>query len=287
VAQDGCAGQVLEPRETCVVSLVFRPAAGGEFAGSLHVASDQGPLDLPVVGAAPSLSSLRSAQLPRPAFTPTGAGDGVGYPQRSMLTLTNPLSAGVSIAHASLSGSDAQRFRIPSDGCAHATLRPGRSCRLTLMFTPTRAGAAQAELTIQGAGMPLTAALRPRAFPLPAVTRLMPTGSVGCAIPAGDPIAAATSQRSTVHWTLSRAPATARRGCGGTTAVGGAPVATGQTVTGRRRIRVAGTPGYRAQWRLGGPAARLRGRYVLTVWASDAHGTGPSRSVTVTIRTLG
>jgi hypothetical protein len=285
ISQDGCSGQVLEPREGCVVSLVFRPAAGGEFLGSLQLASDQGPLDVPVVGAAPSVSALRSSQLPRPAFTPAGDGDGVGYPQRSVLTLTNPLSAGVSIAHASLSGADAGRFRIPSDGCAHATLGPGRSCRLTVLFTPTRAGVAQAQLTIQGAGMPLTAALRPRAFPLPAVTRLAPAGSVGCTIPAGDPIAAATSQRATVRWTLTRAPARDRRGCGRTTAPGGAPVAAGRTVTGRRRSRVAGAPGYRAQWRLGGPAAPRPGRYVLTVWASDEHGAGPSRSVTVTIRT--
>jgi hypothetical protein len=153
-----------------------------------------------------------------------------------------------------------------------------------VLFTPTRAGLARGQLTVRGAGMPLTVALRPRAFPLPAITRLVPAGSTGCTIPAGDPIAAATSQRATVHWTLTRAPANERRGCGRTTAPGGAPVAAGRVVTSRRRGLVAGTPGYRAQWRLGGPAASRPGRYVLTASATDEHGAGPSRSMTVTIR---
>ncbi len=55
-------------------------------------------------------------------------------------------------------------------------------------------------------------------------------------------------------------------------------------MTARRRGRVAGTRGYRAQWHLGGSAAPGPGRYVLTVWATDEHGAGPPRSITVTIR---
>ena len=175
VLQNGCAGQVLEPHETCVVSVLFRPAAGGEAVGALELASDQGPLDVPVSAAAPSLSALRSLGLPA-KFTPMGAGDGVGYPQRWALVLTNPLSAGVLITRASLSGPDARRFRIPSDRCAHATLGPRHSCRLTVLFTPTSAGSARAQLTLQGTGMPLTAALRPIVFPSPRSSGSCPAG---------------------------------------------------------------------------------------------------------------
>ena len=284
VAQNGCAGEVLEPRETCVVSLLFRPTVGGDAVGSLQLASDQGTLDVPVAAAALSVSALRSPQLPRPPFVPTKAGNGVGYPQRAVVTLTNPLSAGVPIARASLSGPDARRFRIRSDGCAHATLRPLRSCRLIVLFTPTRPGVAQAELTLRGAGIPLTAALRPMAFPLPTVLRLIPVATGGCAIPTGDPIAAVTSQRATVRWTLTPAPARGRRGCGRTAALGGAPVAAGSAVTGSRPGRVDGTPGYWARWRLANSSAPRPGRYVLTVSATNGHGAGPERSVMVTIQ---
>ena len=286
VGQNGCAGQVLEPREACVVSVLFRPGAGGEAVGALELASDQGPLDVPVRAAAPSLSVLRSPELPA-EFTPAGAGDGVGYPQHWILVLTNPLSAGVSIARASLSGPDAPRFRIRSDRCAHVTLRPGRSCGLTVLFTPTRAGVARAQLTLWGAGVPLTAPLRPVAFPLPTITRLVPAGIGGCVISAGDPIMAATSQPATVRWTLTRAPASVRRRCGRTSAPAGAVVAAGRVKTARRRGRVAGTRGYRAQWHLGGaggPGWPGPGRYVLTVSATNEHGAGPSRSMTVAIR---
>jgi hypothetical protein len=287
VEQNGCAGQVLEPRETCVVSLRFRPAAGGEAVGALELASDQGPLDVPVSAAAPSLSVLRSPELPA-RFTPAGAGDGVGYPQHWILVLTNPLSAGVSIARASLSGPDASRFRIRSDRCAHATLGPRRSCRLTVLFIPTRSGVARAQLTLRGAGLPLTTPLRPVAFSLPTVTRLVPAGTGGCVISAEDPVTAATSQRATVRWTLTRAPASVRRRCGRTSApagavLPGAVVAAGQVMTARRRGRIAGTPGYRAQWHLGGSSTPGPGRYVLTVSATNEHGAGPSRSITVTI----
>ena len=250
VAQNGCAGQILEPHETCVVAVRFRPAAGGEAVGALELASDQGPLDVPVSATAPSLSALSSPELPA-KFTPIKAGDGIGYPQRWIPVLTNPLSAAVTIGSASLSGPGARRFRIRSDSCAHATLRPQRSCRLTVLFTPTRAGIAQAQLTLRGTGVPLTAALRPVAFPLPTVTRLVPAGTGGCAISAGDPIVAATSQPAIVLWTLARAPASERRGCGPAAAPGGARVAAGGAMTGHRRGRVAGAPGYRAQWRLG------------------------------------
>jgi hypothetical protein len=283
VDRNGCAGQVLEPHQTCVVSVLFRPDAGGEAVGALELTSDQGPLDVPVSGAAPSLSSLRSLELPA-KFMPTGAGDGVGYPQRWVLVLTNPLSAGAFIARASLSGPDARRFRIPTDNCAHATLGPRRSCRLTVLFTPTRAGVARGQLTLRGAGVPLTAALRPVAFPLPTVTRLLPAGTGGCTISAEDPISAATSQASSVHWTLTRAPTSERRGCGRATAPGGAAVTEGYVVTGRRPVHVAGTLGYRAQWRLGARTAPLPGRYVLTVSATDEHGAGPLRSMRLTIR---
>jgi hypothetical protein len=185
VASNGCSGMVLEPHEACSVSVRFAPAAGGDAAGHLALSSDDGVLDVPLIATAPSLSGLLSPELPYPEFVPTGAADGVGYPQRWRLMLINPFRADVSIARTMLSGADARRFEITSNRCAHSTLRAHGGCRLTVMFVPTHPGTTRAQLTLQGTGAPLTAQLRPVAFALPAVMRLTAAAGHGCAAAAG------------------------------------------------------------------------------------------------------
>jgi hypothetical protein len=283
VASNGCAGMVLEPRETCQVTVRFTPVAGGDAAGALQLATDDGSLVVGLIATAPSLSGLLSPELPYPQFLATGAGDGVGYPQRWRLMLTNPFRAEVSIGQAMLSGADAGRFRITSDRCAHTTLRPHGGCRLTVMFTPTRPGTARGQLTLLGTGSPLTAQLRPVAFALPAVTRLTTeAGHGGCtvAVPAGAVVQAVITQPATIRWTLARArgsgPAVCRR-----PPVPGATTATGSLRTSRRRA----LGGYAARWHLStGPLPFPAGDYVLTVSAGDAHGEGPARSLGLVVR---
>ncbi len=292
VASNGCAGMVLEPRETCRVTMSFTPTAGGEAAGALQLATDDGILTVHLIADSPSLSGLLSPELPYPQFLATGAGDGVGYPQRWRLVLTNPFPAGVSIGPAILSGADAERFRITSDRCAHATLRPHGGCRLTVMFTPTRPGTAQGQLTLSGTGSPLTAQLRPVAFALPAVTRLATEdGHGGCtvavhavhavhAVPNGAVVQAVITQPATVRWTLARArgssPGLCRR-----PPVPGATTATGSLRTSRRRA----LGGYQARWHLStGTLPLAAGDYVLTVSAGDEHGEGPARSLGLVVR---
>ncbi len=282
VASNRCAGMVLEPRETCAVSVAFAPTAGGDAAGQLQLSTNDGILGVPLIATAPSLSGLLSPELPYPQFVATGAGDGTGYPQRWRLMLTNPFRAKVSIGRAILSGADARRFHITSDRCAHVTLRPHGGCRLTIMFMPTRPGTARGQLTLQGTGSALTAQLRPVAFALPDVTRLA-AGSAhrGCAvtIPAGAVVRAVVTQPATIRWTLARArgsdPALCRR-----------PPAAGQTMaTGSvRSSRRHALGGYPAQWHLSGGALPLpAGAYVLTVSAGDEHGEGPTRSLRLVV----
>ena len=213
VASNSCAGMVLEPRETCSVAARFAPAVSGNPAGALELSTDDGPLDVPLVATAPSLSGLLSADLLHPRFAPTGAGNGVGYPQRWRLRLANPFRAAVSIARVSLAGADARRFRVTSDGCAHATLRPHGGCRLVVVVTPARPGTARAQLELSGTGLPLTAQLRPVAFALPTVTALSAGTRHGCVARPGAPVSARVSQPATVRWTLARSPVTRRGAC--------------------------------------------------------------------------
>jgi hypothetical protein len=274
VASNGCAGMVLEPRETCSVSVRFALASVGEAAGELQLSSDDGILDVPLSAVAPSLSGLHSRQLAHPQFVPTGAGDGVGYRQRWELTLTNPLRAGVSIARATLSGADAQRFRIASDHCAPGTLRAHGGCQLQVMFTPTRPGTARAQLTLQGTGSPLTAQLRPVAFALPVVTRLTAAGRHRCAATPGALVSATVSQAATVHWTLTRAAGAGHGACPRAGPPTGRVIASGAVRTGGHGTART------ARWSLPRASAGLTpGAYMLTVSAVNGHGAGPLRAM--------
>jgi hypothetical protein len=276
VASDGCAGMVLEPRETCSISVSFAPVVGGDAAGDLELPTDNGMLDVPLIATAPSLSGLRSAELPYPEFVPTGAGDGVGYPQRWRLALTNPFRAAVSIDRTLLSGADARRFRVASNHCAHATLRPHGGCRLTVMFTPTRPGTAHGELSLEGTGSPLTAHLRPVAFALPAMTGLTASARHGCAVTLRATVSATVSQSATVHWTLRRVAAAGGAACPRAGAPARRVVAAGTVRTGRH------ARAHTARWSLPrGPVAPGAGRDVLTVFAVNEHGLGPSRTMAV------
>jgi hypothetical protein len=273
VAGNACAGMVLEPRETCSVSVQFTPSAGGDDAADLALSTDAGPLHVALIASAPSLSGLVSPELPYPQFISTGDGNGVGYPQRWRLVLTNPFPARVSIGRTVLSGADVRRFRISSNRCARTTLRPHGLCRLTIMFTPTRPGTARAQLTLQGTGSPLTARLRPVAFALPALMRLTVLGRQGCVTAPSARVSVIASQAATVHWTLTRAAAPRGRACPRAGAPRGPVVASGAARTAHRRT------GDAARWSLPGATRLTPGAYVLTVSASNDHGTGPSRAM--------
>jgi hypothetical protein len=278
VAGDGCVGMVLEPRETCSVAVSFAPVVGGDAAGTLQLPTDDGMLDVALIASAPSLSDLRSAQLAYPEFIPTGAGDGVGYPQRWHLDLTNPFRAPVSIGRTMLSGADARRFRVTSNHCARATLRAHGGCRLSVMFMPTHPGAARGLLTLQGTGSPLTARLRPVAFALPAVTRLTTSPRHGCAVTLGSRMSATVSQAATVHWTLRRAAAGSHAACPRRGASAARVVASGAARAGRH------SGPHVARWSL--PARAIAtgpARYVLTVFAVNDHGTGRARAMALRV----
>jgi hypothetical protein len=149
-----------------------------------------------------------------------------------------------------------------------------------VLFTPSRAGIARAQLALEGVGTPLLVALRPVAQPLPTVLRIATATGAGCTVPAGALVTAAAAQPGTVHWRVTRAPAGARTGCGRRQVASGAALAAGTLRTGRRMQRLDGVRGYTARWCLG---ALRAGRYLLTVTIANRHGTGPARSAVVTV----
>jgi hypothetical protein len=162
VRHDGCSAEILEPDQACSITLSFRPQRGGNVTAQVQIPSDNGTLDIAVQSVAPSVSSLTSRQLLRPTFTPTGDVDRVGRIKRLVLGLSNPLTAPVQVAKATLSGRNPHEFSIHSNECAHVQLAPSASCGMSLLFTPLRRGTARAVLVLHGDGRPLLIELRAR-----------------------------------------------------------------------------------------------------------------------------
>ena len=289
VQSDGCSGEILEPDHPCTVALRFAPVAGGAVRTTLLVPSDAGTLSVPVTAVAPSVSSLSSPQLMRPAFRTTDGADGVGHTQRLVLTLSNPLSTSVRLTDAALSGANARQFAIRPNDCARVQLAPGGKCLVYVLFEPRRAGGASATLTLRGDGDPLMVALRASAFALPSVTRLTATGPSLCFAPgSSNRVLIATDQAATVRWQLVALPHAALGRCPGSVAgFDGAGHTSAAGRVGSRAQRGHGAATQRFDATVAVPAGGRRGLrpgvYRLTATASDVHGSGGSRSVLVTV----
>ena len=290
---DSCANRILEPDQTCSTALQFTPVAGGPVTATLQLTSDNGPLTVTVAAVAPSASSLTSPQLDTPAFTPTGAADGVGHTQQLVLELTNPLSAPVDVPTSTLSGVDARRFLIQSDQCASAEVAPGATCRLSVLFTPTRAGTAQATLTLSGDGTPLSVTLRATAFAPPAVTLLTSTDRSPCFARASrNRVLALTNEPASLKWNVSRQHHALDSRCSGGIGAAGSPAtagrssASGSTSTVGNWSVAGSERDYVARFALplrAGRRALRPGAYRLTITATNAHGTGKLKTLWITV----
>ncbi len=275
VQSDGCSNQILEPNETCTLALRYAPVAGGAVSATLGIPSNNGTADVAVAAVAPSVSSLSAT---RSAFKPVAGGDGIGYRQRLVLTLSNRLSSAVKISHSTLTGADPRRFATVDDRCTHADLAPGASCTLSVIFTPGWVGDAGAVLTLSGDGKPLLTTLRAKAYALPAVTSIVAPGCVGPGSRGG--IQVLTSQRSSLSWHVTFEHSISGPRCPAT-ATGSRSSATGHTTTGRRprpKHYVA-----RISLPLAGHRGLRPGAYLLTVTPTNLHGAGRSRTTLLTV----
>jgi hypothetical protein len=289
VQSDGCSGQILEPDHPCTVALRFAPVAGGAVTTTLLIPSDAGTVSVPVTAVSPSVSSLSSPQLLRPAFRTTDGADGVGHTQRLVLTLTNPLSTPVRVTDAALSGVNARQFAIRPNDCARVQLAPGGRCLVYVLFEPTHAGADSATLTLHGDGNPLQVGVHATAFALPSVTRVTATGSSLCFAPGShNRVLLATDQPATIRWRLVAQRHGASRRCRGS--VAGSTGSGRSSAVGRARSRAqrgsaSGKRRFDATVALpvGGRRGLRPGTYRLTATASDAHGAGRSRSALLTV----
>jgi hypothetical protein len=293
VSYDSCSSQILEPDQTCTLVVKFTPMAGGAIRAALVMASDNGPMAVPLTAVAPSVSSLISPQLVDPVFTPTGAADGVGHTQQLALYLTNPLSTPVHVANARLSGPEARRFAISSDHCVNVVLAAAGGCRVSVLFTPTRAGIAHVLLGLRGDGAPLSVALSATAFALPDVALVRSANHRPCfARSSRSGVVVLADQPTTVSWSMLRVhrgvdgDCRARTGGAGPPRAAGRSSASGHTSTGDHSSFHDGDVAYVARIALPVDAGRRGlgpGAYRLTITATNPHGTGRPETMQLTI----
>jgi hypothetical protein len=143
-------GNSLAANSTCAFSVTFSPTATGARSGTLTV-GDQfrtQTVQLNGTGIAPPGVSLSPVSLTFPA---TGVGL-TTLPQA--LTLTN--NGGLTLNIASIAASPG--FTIATNTCS-ATLAPNAACTLSIVFTPSSAGAVTGTLTLADDATPSTQAV--------------------------------------------------------------------------------------------------------------------------------
>ncbi len=173
VVADDCAGLEVPAAAECSVRLVFEPAVRGARRARVRLDGNAvgGPRAVPLigVGVAPELAvEPGELDLGRQAV------GGVGEP--ATLRLTNRGTAALRLGRIRLEGRHAEDFRRVADDCGQRLLEPGERCSVSVVLTPTRAGARQAAIWIESdaAAEPARVSLIGRAWVQEPVLRLDP-----------------------------------------------------------------------------------------------------------------
>jgi hypothetical protein len=273
VTADGCSAQILEPAQSCVVKVRFAPTAPGAAQATLTVPTDNGTLGVPVSALAPSVADL--AWTP-PAFEATGAHSHAGQVQRLVLALRNPLTSQVSLGASTLDQAKDAGFVVKANRCHWARLTPGATCRVSVLFRPTGPRVARATLTLRGGGAEVKIGLWAGPFAPPAVRQVSApkclTRAVRISVRTDAP---ATVRWHILRWTADLVPACGRHGVRAEASTTGRSSAAG-------RARTTGAT-HGALGRFALPRGLKPGTYVLSVVASNAHGTGERQTLLLTV----
>ena len=145
ISTDGCKGKVLAANETCAIAVTFTPVSAGQKSGTLTVSAtpgDTGAASLTGVGLAPASLTIDPVS---GSFATTTVGATGGS---QIFTITNggglPAGGTTGIAVA-VTGTQAGDFVTSANMCT-GVLMPGASCKVTVTFKPSAAGARSATL---------------------------------------------------------------------------------------------------------------------------------------------
>ena len=218
VGGGSCAvGAWISPGQSCTVSVQFTPAAAGNRSANLTIAesgfaavsgsgalrgagfSPPGPTNgtttsssMPITETTPPADTTPPtvARVPQLVITPDPASFGmmmVGVSAAPVVfSVTSTGTAFAPVTSVSVNGST--DFVVTDNGCQGASLAPGASCAVTVVYTPSAVGPAAAILTAGSPDASATAALSGEGTLQP-MLRLLPDviglGGVGIAVGAG------------------------------------------------------------------------------------------------------
>jgi hypothetical protein len=163
---DGCSGTSLAPGASCSAGVAFSPAAAGARTASL-LASDAASGAMATVALSGTALAPASLVLVPTTYDFGSLAIGASSAQQSF-TVSNSGGTPSAALTATLGGPDAADFALAADGCTAAVPSSG-TCTVALTFTPSRAGAESATLTVAGNGDVLTATLGGTGLPAAAI----------------------------------------------------------------------------------------------------------------------
>ncbi len=140
-----CANKVLQPEESCTVTVGFTPSVLGARAATAKIAAEYGDFTVPLSGTGvKNLVPGVSAQPAEIRFESTEAGS---VSATESITVNSTGTVPLDVTGVSLGGKEPGDFTIVSNGCAGA-VQPGGSCSLTVAFAPTKAGTLTSLVTV-------------------------------------------------------------------------------------------------------------------------------------------
>lgn len=143
IEEDACGAVQLEPTESCAIKLLFTPGAMGlrQAVLELHAEMPDSPAQVGITGE--GTAPVLAVEPPTVRFGAhdVGARSGAGD-----LRVVNQGTASLVISRVAVGGSAERDFRVTGNECSKATLEPGESCAVRLMFVPRAAGSRHAEM---------------------------------------------------------------------------------------------------------------------------------------------
>ncbi len=137
---DTCQGAAIAPQGACTISVYLTASASGIRNGSLLINDDasNSPQTIALAG------SGAAASISMSATTLAFGNEALNYPSAGQaVTVTNSGLSNVSIGSVSASGGYSE-----SDTCGGATLTPGQTCTITVVFNPVTTGSVPGTITV-------------------------------------------------------------------------------------------------------------------------------------------
>jgi hypothetical protein len=143
IANDSCAGGLLQPNASCDLGLIFVPSSAGIKSAMLVVSL--GTVDL--VATLSGTGVVPGSLLVTPASQPFGFVR-VGTTSSARFQVTNTGGAPTGKLDIIVEGTNAAEFTAKGDASCVVPLDPGVSCGITVAFTPAAPGAKAATLRV-------------------------------------------------------------------------------------------------------------------------------------------